>query len=191
MVLQRCLVNWGASAMGICAFFYMWKLYGVMVLHRSMLNWRGSIWHEYMCILQYVKLIGCNGVAGIYAQLEGVCGHSVMSIYALFYMWNWLGVMVCRDLWWIGGGGWGDSGMGICASFSMWKLLGVMVLHRYVLVWRRGGGVSLSWVYVHSSICENDLVKCCCIDLCSIGGGGRVSLPWVFVHAAICETYWV
>ena len=34
----------------------------------------GSVCHGYMCILAYVKLTGCSGVAEIYAQLEeGVC----------------------------------------------------------------------------------------------------------------------
>ena len=32
----------------------------------------GSLCHRYMCILLYVKLIGCNGVVGIYPHLEGV-----------------------------------------------------------------------------------------------------------------------
>ena len=25
--------------MGICAFFYMWNLFGVVVLHRSVVDW--------------------------------------------------------------------------------------------------------------------------------------------------------
>ena len=37
--------------------------------------------------LLYVKLIGCNGVAGIYGQLEeGEWGHSGMGICALLSM---------------------------------------------------------------------------------------------------------
>ena len=32
--------EWGQSAMGICAFFCMWNLFGVVVFWRSMLNWR-------------------------------------------------------------------------------------------------------------------------------------------------------
>ena len=31
---------WGWSALGICAFFYMQYLFGVVVLHRSMVNCR-------------------------------------------------------------------------------------------------------------------------------------------------------
>ena len=37
-------------------------------------------------------------------------------------------------------------------------LCGVVVLHRSMLDWRRGGGVSLPWVYVHSAIYETCLV---------------------------------
>ena len=46
------------------------NLLGVMVSHTSMLDWSrevGSVCHGYMCILLYVKLIGCNGVAEMYA----------------------------------------------------------------------------------------------------------------------------
>ena len=52
-----------------------------------MLNWRGvwSLCYDYMCILLYVKLIGCNGFAGIYDQLEeGEWGYSDMGICAFF-----------------------------------------------------------------------------------------------------------
>ena len=44
-----------------------------MVLHRSMLIWLkvvGSLCHRHMCIVLYVKLMRCNGVAWIYAHLE-------------------------------------------------------------------------------------------------------------------------
>ena len=54
-----------------------------------------------------------------------------------------------------------------------------------MLIWRRGIGVSLHLVYLHSSICETSLVKWCCIDLLLIRGGSGVSLPWVYVHSAI------
>ena len=56
-----------------------------MVLHRSMFVWRGvgSVCHRYMCILLYVKLIGCNGLAEMYGCLEewvgSVC-HRYMCI---------------------------------------------------------------------------------------------------------------
>ena len=45
----------------------------------------------------------------------------------------------------------GMSGMGICAFFYMKNLFGVVVFHRSMVNWRKG-------IYVHSSICEVDLV---------------------------------
>ena len=35
--------GWGQSAMGICAFFSMSNLFGVVVFQRSMLNWRKGV----------------------------------------------------------------------------------------------------------------------------------------------------
>ena len=68
MVLHRSMLTWrrgwGQSAIGICAFFYICNWLSVMMLHRSMLIW-GSICHGYMCILQYMKLIGCKILAWI------------------------------------------------------------------------------------------------------------------------------
>ena len=54
-----------------------------------------------------------------------------------------------------------------------------------------GGGVSLPWVYVHSSICETYLLYRFSIYPCWIGGGGGVSMPWVYEHSSICESYLV
>ena len=69
MVLHRSMLIWrrvwGQSAIGICAFFYICNWLGVMVLHRSMLIW-GSICHGYMCLLLYVRPMGCNGAARIF-----------------------------------------------------------------------------------------------------------------------------
>ena len=75
---------------GICAFFFMWHWFSVVVFQRSMVNW-GIICHGYMCILLYVKLIWCSGVPEIYGQLGGT---STMGICAFFYMWNLFGVVV-------------------------------------------------------------------------------------------------
>ena len=63
------MVNW-RRGLGICAFCSMLNLHGVLVFHRSMVNWRWGPW--YMCILLYVKLICCSGIPEIYGQLEGV-----------------------------------------------------------------------------------------------------------------------
>ena len=59
--------------MVICAFCHTRHLFGVVVLHRSLVNWE-YICLQYMCILLYVNLIWCSGFPEIYAQLEeGVC----------------------------------------------------------------------------------------------------------------------
>ena len=135
--------------------FHMWNSFGVVVFYRSMVNWRGDICPEYMCILLYVKLIRCSGIPYIYGQLEeglGIC--------AFCYMWDLFGVVVfhrsmvnwrrgtlvyvhsaiCEtymvlwysiDLWSIGGG------LGICAFCYMQDLFGVVVFHRSMVDWRR------------------------------------------------------
>ena len=41
----------------------------------------GSVCHGYMCILLYVKLIWCSGVAEIYGQLEEGDGVSLPWVY--------------------------------------------------------------------------------------------------------------
>ena len=44
VVFHRSIVNWrrgwGQSAISICAFCYLWNLFGVMVFQKSMLSWR-------------------------------------------------------------------------------------------------------------------------------------------------------
>ena len=126
---------------------------------------RGSICHGYMCILLYMKCIGCNGFAWIYGQLAG--GPSAMGTCAFCYILNLLGVMVlqgsmvnwgsiCQGYMWIllyvkllGCNsfaymhawleeGWAQSAMGICAFCYMWNLFSLMVLQRHMLDWRRG-----------------------------------------------------
>ena len=53
----------GESILSICAFCYMWHLFGVMVFHRCIVNWSGGyMYSQYMCILLYVTLIWCNGI---------------------------------------------------------------------------------------------------------------------------------
>ena len=186
--------------MGICAFFYMSNLLGVVVFHRSMLNWRGSICHGYMCILLYVKLIGCSGVSQIYAQLEGVhlpCVYVHSSIYETYWV-QWFSRHLCSN-----GGGVESVCHGYMCILLYVKLiwcsgvaqiyavnqrrgwghsaLGICVLCILLymkLIWCSGvaliyaqlKGVHLPWVYVHSSICESYCVQWCCRDLLSVGG---------------------
>ena len=81
----------GISALGICGFCYMLNLFGVVVFHTSMVNWkRGGPW--YMCIVLYVKLLWCNSIPYIYGQLEG--STSALSICAFCYLLNLFSVVV-------------------------------------------------------------------------------------------------
>ena len=56
----------------ISALCYIWNLCVVMVLHRSLLDWRRG------------KLMWCNGFVEIYAQWEG--SQSDIGMCALFYI---------------------------------------------------------------------------------------------------------
>ena len=97
------------SVLSICAFCYVWNLFGVAVFHRSMVNWSGDtsalsicafcyIWNIfsvvvfhrsmvsgrrgpwYMCILVHVKLLWCSSIPYIYGQLEGYICPKCMCI---------------------------------------------------------------------------------------------------------------
>ena len=118
VVFHRSMVNWRKEGLCICAFCSMWNFCGVAVLHRSMVNWRGYICPKYMCILLYVTHIWCSGIPYTYGQLEG--GTSALSICAFCYMLNLFSVVV------------------FCSS---------------LVNWRRG-----TLVYVHSAICETFVV---------------------------------
>ena len=135
---------------------------GVVVFHRSMVNWRrvGSVCHGYMCILLYMKLIWCSGFPEIYAWLEGG-GVSVPWVLCAFcYTWNLFGVLwmgsVCTGVvvfhrsmvnW---RRGWGQCAMVLCAFCYTWNLFGVLwmgsvctgvvVFHISMVNWRRGMG---------------------------------------------------
>ena len=52
-----------SEALGLISRGWEYVLVGVVMFNRSMVNWRRG----YMCIFLYVKLIGCNGVAWMYA----------------------------------------------------------------------------------------------------------------------------
>ena len=124
----------GPYAMGIFAFFYMWNLFGVVVLNGSMINWGvGSIFLGYMCILLYGKLIWCSSVGWIYDWLMGA--PSTMGIFAFYYMWNAFGVVVLHGsmINWRRA-----SAMDIFAFFYMGNLFGVVVLHGSIINWGVG-----------------------------------------------------
>ena len=75
---------------GICALCYICNLDGIVVFHRSMVNWRGCTSALGICAFFYMKLIWCSGIPEIYGQLEkggfGIC--------ALCYICNLDGVVV-------------------------------------------------------------------------------------------------
>ena len=103
----------GTSALGICAFFYMWNLFGVVAFHRSMVNWRRGPW--YICILLYVKLIWCSGIPYIYVQLGGeyICpGYMCILLYVKLIWCS--GIPQIYGL--LEGA---TSALGICAFFYM------------------------------------------------------------------------
>ena len=162
----------GTSAMGICAFFYMWHWFGVVVFKRCMVDW-GDVCHGYMCILLYVTLIWCSGVPEMYGWLMGGQWHSKnkreregasaldmciflseldMSVFqhgpsaldmTIFRHRLFSVVVIQRSM----VNEWGDLfAIGICAFFDMSKWWSVVVLQRSMVDW----GVCLPWVYVHS-----------------------------------------
>ena len=71
----------GGGGLGICAFHYMLNLFGVVVFHRSMVDWRGYMCPRYMCILLYVKRIHCSGIPYIYGQLEEGAWYMCIVLY--------------------------------------------------------------------------------------------------------------
>ena len=79
------------------------------------------------------------------------------------YLVKWYSI----HLWLIGGG---TCALGICAFCYMLNLYDVVVFHRTMVNWRWG-----ALVYVHSAICETDLMWWYSLDLWSIAG--RVHLP--------------
>ena len=87
------MVNWkrGPSVLSICGLCYMLNVFGVVVFHRSMVNWRRGSW--YMCILLYVKLIWCSIIPSILWSIR-VGGISAISTCAFCYMFNVFSVVV-------------------------------------------------------------------------------------------------
>ena len=132
VVLHRCMVNWRWGGLGICAFCYMWNLFGVVVLHRSMVNWR---W-------------GGVGICA-FCFLWNFCGVVVFHTFLV----NWRGVhlpsvyvhcAICETYLWCSGISYiydqlqwgGTSAITICAFCSVLNLFGVVVFHRSVVNWR-------------------------------------------------------
>ena len=140
----------GTSALCICAFCYMWNVYGVAVFHTNIVNCRGIHLPESMCILLYVNHILCSDIPSIYSQFEWRAT-SAISICALCYMWNLFGVVLLhRSM-----VNWRRGDLGTCAFCYRWNFFSVVIFHAYMVNWR---GVLLPSVYVHSAIYETILV---------------------------------
>ena len=133
--------------MGISAFFSMWNLLGVMVLHRSMVNCRrrmgqnwcgvvvfhrsmvywsmGAICPWYMYILLYMKLMWCSGIPKMYGQLEEGGGQNVCGVVLLYRsMVDWRGQLIWGYTWFAN------------MTMSWWPY--VVLLFATTCVYRRG-----------------------------------------------------
>ena len=131
----------------------MWNLFSVVVFHRSMVNWRGYICPQYMCILVYVKLIWCSSIPYIYGQLEVgyICPKYMCILLYVKLLW-------CSSIPYIYGqlkGG--TSALSICAYCYMWNLFSVVVFHRSMVNWRRGPWYMCILLYVKLIWCSGIL----------------------------------
>ena len=112
---------------------------------------KGSICHGYMCILLYVRLMGCNGFAWIYGQLaeESIC-HGYMCI--LLYM----KLIGCNGFACI----YGPLAEGSICHGYMCILLYMRLIgfNGFAWIYCQLAGVHLPWVDVHSAICETYVV---------------------------------
>ena len=116
-----------------------------------------SICHGYMCILLYVRLMGCNGVAWIYCQLAG--GSSVMGMCILLYM----KLIGCHGFAWIYGQlagvhlPWVHMNSVIYKTYwvswfcmDLWSIGGRSICHGYMCILlyvRLMGYNGVAWIY--------------------------------------------
>ena len=134
----------GTSALSIWAFCYMWNLFGVVVLHRSMVNWRRGVlitcilcylwkYSRDLCsirggpsalsvwsILLYVKLLWCTGISEIYGQLEE--GGILLCVKIIWCMVFHTSIVNWR------------RGFAICASCFLWNFFWVVVFQRSMII---------------------------------------------------------
>ena len=109
--------------LGICAFCYMWNLFGVVVFNTSMVNWGGGyICPKHMCILLYVKCIWCSGIPEIHGQLEEG---------TFCYVWNLFSVVVLHR----SKVSWRREVLSTCVLCYLWKFFGVAVFHTSMVHW--------------------------------------------------------
>ena len=168
---------------------------------------------QYMCIVPYVLVIWCNGIAEIYCQLGW--GRCMFSICAFCHMLNLFGVMIFHRciVNWSGGYVYPQY---MCILLYMKLIWCNCIPYIYCsFEW----GVDVCSIYVYFAICETDLMSWYSMDLLSIGVGGTCILSicalcymwklfgvmvfhipivdWgvyvcsIYVHSVICETYLV
>ena len=146
----------GSVCTGICAFCYMWNLLGVVVFHRSIVNWRREVGSAYTGICEFFYTWYLFGVVVFLRSMVNWrrgWGLSALYLYILLYV----KLIQCSGLPEIYG--WLEEGVGSvytgnCVFFYMWYLFSVVVFLRSMVDWRRGWGLSVL-VSVHSSICES------------------------------------
>ena len=150
----------------MCVFFYMWNIFGVVVFHRSMVNWRRRWSQPCMGICAFFYMWNfCSVVAFQRSMLnlrrgKGSVCHGYMCI--LLYMkliWCSSFPEIYAQLEEV----WGQFAISICAFFDLWHLCGVVVFQRSMLNWRRGWGQCM--VYWRGYICHKYMcillyVKC-------------------------------
>ena len=119
------------SSLSICAFCYIWNLFGVGVFHRSVIDWRGYMCPRYKCNLLYIKLIQCSGILQIYDQMEGryICPEDMCTLLYLKLIWCSGIPQMYGQL--------EEGGLGRCAFCYMLKLCGVVIS---IHLWSIGGG---------------------------------------------------
>ena len=93
MVYHGSMVEWGVHLTWVYVHSAICETYWVLQCSMDLWSIEGVGVHLpwYMCILIYMKLIGCNSVGWICAQLGGP---SAMGICAFCYMSKLFGVMV-------------------------------------------------------------------------------------------------
>ena len=118
------------GGLGICAFFYMLNLFGVVVLHRLMVNWRMGV-NLHTCIVLYVKLFWCSCITQMYCQLEKGPWYMCILVYVRSYIVQQYSI----DLWSIDGG---YIWILVYVHSAICEyLFGVLVFHRSLVNWRR------------------------------------------------------
>ena len=132
MVLWYSIHLWsiggGTYALSICAFFYMSHVFGVVVFHRSLVNWR----KKGLGICAFCHMWNfCGGVVFLLCMVNWRGVTSALNVCVFCYMWNLFGVMVFhRSIFY-----WRKGGLGICAFCYTWNFCNVAAFHTSMVNW--------------------------------------------------------